>query len=279
MITGLDHCPVIVADLDAEVAAFTALLGRSPTFTARLPGARHAWFQLPGFALDVIAPDGEGPAGDEARARLAKHGPGPYAIGWTVDDPDAAARLFERRGLASAGAGDTVSHGDDGAEHAWRIAMLRARPTGGLPMFLARAAAPITESPPLADPAAAVAGLDHLVVNTEDPDRALALYGARLGLDLRLDRTEERWNTRFLFFKAGTATVEVVTPLHAEPTGAPDRIGGLAWRVGHTDAARARIAAAGLDASEVRPGRKPGTRVFTVRDAPAAIPTLMIGAA
>ncbi len=277
MITGLDHCPVIVADLDAEVAGFTALLGRAPAFTARLPGARHAWFQLPGFALDVIAPDGEGPAGDETRARLAKYGPGPAAIGWATDDPDAAARLLERRGLPPGGTGDTVSHGEDGAAHAWRIAMLRARPTGGLAMFLARAAAPIAESPLLDDPAAAVAGLDHLVVNTDDPDRALALYGARLGLDLRLDRTEERWNTRFLFFKAGAATVEVVTPLTGQPTGAPDRIGGLAWRVPDLAAAHARIATAGLDASDIRPGRKPGTRVFTVRGAPAGIPTLMIG--
>ena len=36
------------------------------------------------------------------------------------------------------------------------------------------------------------------------------------------------------------------------------------------------MAAAGFDVSEVRTGRKPGTRVFTVRDAPGGTPTLML---
>ena len=33
-----------------------------------------------------------------------------------------------------------------------------------------------------------VAALDHIVVATENPERAVTLYGGRLGLDLRLDR-------------------------------------------------------------------------------------------
>jgi acetylornithine deacetylase/succinyl-diaminopimelate desuccinylase-like protein len=41
---------------------------------------------------------------------------------------------------------------------------------------------------------------------------------------------------------------------------------------------QARLAAAGFDVSEVRQGRKPGTKVFTVRDAPGGVPTLMLSA-
>ncbi len=41
-------------------------------------------------------------------------------------------------------------------------------------------------------------------------------------------------------------------------------------------AAHARLAAAGVDVSEVRDGRKPGTRVFTVRSGAPAAPFLMI---
>jgi hypothetical protein len=48
--------------------------------------------------------------------------------------------------------------------------------------------------------------------------------------------------------------------------------------VADPEAARARMAAAGFDVSEVRAGRKPGTHVFTVRDAPAGVPTLMLSA-
>ena len=65
-------------------------------------------------------------------------------------------------------------------------------------------------------------------------------------------------------------------PVTPDSLAAPDRFGGLAWRVTDPDAARARIAAAGFDVSEVRTGRKPGTKVFTVRDAPGGAPTLML---
>jgi hypothetical protein len=46
--------------------------------------------------------------------------------------------------------------------------------------------------------------------------------------------------------------------------------------VADIDATRARLAAAGLDVSEVRAGRKPGTRVMTVRDGTCGVRTLML---
>ena len=76
--------------------------------------------------------------------------------------------------------------------------------------------------------------------------------------------------------RAGEAVLEIGASLKAPVSDAPDRFGGLAWRVTDPDAAQARMAAAGFDVSEVRTGRKPGTRVFTVRDAPAGVPTLVI---
>ncbi len=83
---------------------------------------------------------------------------------------------------------------------------------------------------------------------------------------------------RQLFFKAGDAVVEFGASLKAPATDAPDSFGGLAWRVADPVAAQARIAAAGFNVSEVRAGRKPGTHVFTVRDAPAGVPTILMSA-
>ena len=71
--------------------------------------------------------------------------------------------------------------------------------------------------------------------------------------------------------------IEVSAELKNPICDAPDRLTGLAWRVADPDAARARIAAAGFDASPVRTGRKPGTRVFTVRTGVVGAPTLIIG--
>jgi catechol 2,3-dioxygenase-like lactoylglutathione lyase family enzyme len=123
---------------------------------------------------------------------------------------------------------------------------------------------------------AAVSTLDHIVVNTANPERAVAFYGGRLGLDLRLDRSNEQWGARQLFFRCGDAVVEVGSSLKAPPSDAPDTFGGLAWRVRDPESARARIATAGIDVSELRNGRKPGTSVFTVRNGTGGVPTLML---
>ena len=79
-----------------------------------------------------------------------------------------------------------------------------------------------------------------------------------------------------MFFRCGTAVFEVGASLRTPATDEPDRFGGLAWRVSDPQSAQARMASAGFDVSEVRTGRKPGTKVFTVRDAPGGVPTLMI---
>ena len=110
-------------------------------------------------------------------------------------------------------------------------------------------------------------------------ERAVALYGGRLGLDLRLDRANPQWGTRLLFFRCGGAVVEISADLKSPVSDGPDRITGLAWRVADPDAAQARLAAAGLDVSPVRAGRKPGTRVFTVRAGVPCAPALMLGGA
>jgi hypothetical protein len=55
-----------------------------------------------------------------------------------------------------------------------------------------------------------------------------------------------------------------------------DKLWGLSWRVDGIDATRARLVAAGIDISEVRQGRKPGTRVLSVRDGACGIHTLLV---
>ena len=280
LITAVDHVPIVVADLDAAVTAYSALLGRAPNWEGRLgPSVRHAWFQLSNLALDLIAADGDGPDASVVRARLEKHGEGPAAIAWRVTDLDEAARRLARRAITFGEPGVTRSVAADGAVREWRYAAARASTTRGLHMMLieaAEAAWPI--SPALIEEADAVAGVDHIVVRSQDADGAVALYGGRLGLDLRLDRANEAWGARQMFFACADMVVEVGSPFKPDPAraGERDSLGGLAWRVADPHAAQARLAAAGIDVSEVRKGRKPGTEVFTVRSGVPGAPYLML---
>ena len=258
MITGLDHVAIAVRDFDAAVDGYRRLLGREPELEPR-DGADRAWFHLDNMALEVIAASGDGPAGDRLRARLEAAGEGLWIAAFQSDDVAADARLLARRGL------DVEPFRDIARVHA-----------AGLDFVLTPGRIGAQPSPPTATEAAAVSGLDHVVVHTQNPDRALGLYGAKFGLDLRLDRANEQWGARQLFFRCGGTVFEVGAGLKAPVSDAPDRFGGLAWRVTDPEAAQARIASGGFDVSEVRTGRKPGTQVFTVRSGPPGLPALMI---
>ena len=124
----------------------------------------------------------------------------------------------------------------------------------------------------------AVSGLDHVVINTSNPDRAAALYGARLGLRLALDRSNPDWDMRLMFFRAGQLTIELAHKISAGVGNAPDKLWGLSWRVPDIDAAHERLVAANFAVTSIRAGRRAGTKVFTVRDGTLNVPTLVLSA-
>jgi catechol 2,3-dioxygenase-like lactoylglutathione lyase family enzyme len=279
MITGLDHIALAVRDLEAATAGYRTLLGREPNWIGGDGGARHAWFQLENMALDVITPAGEGAFGDTMRRHLDDHGEGIWAVAFTVKNTADAQALVSRRGLRASLPGPTRSTHDDGRKRYWTTSAVDPRDTAGVQVLLAdppRSGEPWPLSEPVGDPAAGVAELDHVVIHTPNPDRAVATWGARLGLDLRLDRSNEAWGARQLFFRCGSAVVEFGADLKTPVSDADDRFGGLAWRATDADAMRARLAGASIDVSEVRAGRKPGSRVFTVRSGVVGAPALVI---
>jgi catechol 2,3-dioxygenase-like lactoylglutathione lyase family enzyme len=243
MIDGLDHIAIAAADVASAAGAYATLLGRPPD--------RGGAFQLDNMALELVAADE--PVGAKAP---------PWTLAFAAGDLPETRRRLERRGLPSAPPRSGLSLIDVAATHGVAVALIER----------AAAAAPHAS---FADDA--VHGLDHVVIRTTHPDRALGLYGARLGLDLRLDRSNPQWNSRLMFFACGDAVLEVAVDLAADTLDEPDRVTGLAWRVADPAAARARLAATGLDVSSVRPGRKPGTQIFTVRSGVVGAPALMIG--
>lgn len=134
-----------------------------------------------------------------------------------------------------------------------------------------------TASPLTTAAASAVSGLDHVVVRTPNPERAIAFYAGRLGLDLRLDRSNPKWGARLLFFRCGDLVIEIAHDLKKGVSDEPDHLWGLSWRVPDIAAAQTRLKAAGLDVTEPRDGRRPGSQVCTVKDGTGGVPTILIG--
>jgi catechol 2,3-dioxygenase-like lactoylglutathione lyase family enzyme len=256
MIAALDR---IVAQTPDIVSA--ALLTERLFQRTGVGDEEGASFRLDNVAFDLALAESEGLGG----------------LAFVVADAGEAYRTCQRRTLDP---GEPVAfaeaHGNTLRE-GHRID-LDVAATFGVPISLVAYATQYARDAKQADEGA-VTGLDHVVIRTTHPNRAAALYGARLGFDMRLDRTEPKWGARLMFFRCGDLIVEIVHNLAEEPSAAPDKLWGLSWRVANADAAHARLKVAGFDLSEIRPGRKPGTRVFTVRNNTLGVPTLMVDVA
>lgn len=254
MITGFDHVVIAVRDIAAGVAAYEVLLGTKAAPIATRDDVASAFVVTSNLTVELMAPVGPGAA--RLLAALDEGGEGLKSLVFATSNIERLHTRCQRVGLDPE---EIVRR--DGAQ-SFRA---RTERTHGARLFFMQRAEPMTAN-------AGVLGLDHIVVRTPDAERAAALYGARLGLDMRLDR--EVMGRRLMFFRCGDAIVEII---HDDTlSDGRDKLWGLSWRVADADAERARLADAGLNVSEVRTGAKPGSRVFTVRDQTCGVPTLMI---
>jgi catechol 2,3-dioxygenase-like lactoylglutathione lyase family enzyme len=226
MIHALDCVTLGVASPEAALQSYATLLGCRPAaagWPPRLP--------LANMSLAFVA---KPPSSDEGLAGVA------FAVG----DLAKAQHLLQRRAMRvhPAGApGDRHLHLATDSTHGVPVSLVERTPeaAGTIPAAAA------------GDPDAAVSGLDHVVIRTPHPERAIALYAGRLGLSLRLDRSEPAWGARLLFFRCGDLIIEVAHDLKAGVSEEPDRLWGLSWRVPDIARAHARVRAAGIDRKSV----------------------------
>ena len=278
LITGLDHVVVLTSDINAGSAAYQTLFARSPAWQNSGDGADRVLFTLDNMTLELMSPSGEGVAADRIRNVLAEQGEGLASLCFRTSDIGKMHRRLDRLTLkpepvAEVESRDAIS----GATLPWKRTRAATEATSGVRMFFLER----EKERPLSvrTAPAAITAMDHVVVSTADPERAAALYGARLGLDMALDRSHPDWG-RLMFFRCGDLIVEVThRPGKQADAGRDrpqDRLRGMCWRVADIDATHARLTAAGVDVSEVRTGRKPGTRVMTVRNGTCGVPTLLV---
>jgi catechol 2,3-dioxygenase-like lactoylglutathione lyase family enzyme len=274
VIAGLDHVVVLVRDIQAAEAAYRTLFARAPAWRNSGDGADRVMFTLDNMTLELMSPTGEGPIAERIRGVIAAQGEGLASLCFRTPDIAKMHRRLERLTLkpepvAAVESRDAAS----GAVLSWKRTRTASEATRGVRLFFLE----LANERPLSVPSATapITAMDHVVVATADPERAAALYGARLGLDMALDRSHPDWG-RLMFFRCGDLVVEVVNRPGKDTDVSHDRLWGLSWRVADIEATRARLMAAGVDVSEARAGRKPGTRVLTVRSSTCGIPTLLV---
>lgn len=240
MIDGLDHLTLRASFRESAVEAYETLLGR------RAEGGRLRVGNV-GLAIEDHA----------STAQLS-------SMVFATASLDKAQRLLERRAVPSDRAGDRL--------------VLSSQATHQVPIALVERAAAPEPSPLLkSSEAASITALDHVVVRTPNPERAIALYAGRLGLDLRLDRSNPDWGSRLLFFRCGDLVVEIAHDLNKGVSDAADQLWGLSWRTPDIARAHERLKKAGVEVSEPRNGRRPGTQVMSVQSHTANVPTIIIG--
>jgi len=292
MLTALDHVILAVRDLDGASADYQRLLGVAPSWSSAHPewGTANVLFRVENTYLELMSPVGDGVVGRLLSNWMDTHGDGLIGLAFATGDIDAYCAGLEKRGLLP----NPVEPGQSrdastGVERHWQRADLPLASTRGIVIFPIQHDSPVEDLPmaaPTGDGSASAYALDHVVVQTTDGDAAKALYGDNFGLRLALDKEFPDWGVRLLFFRVGGVTVEVAAALAgieadkalpgARATAKEDRLYGMSWRVRSVEATRERLATAGVDVSEIRVGRRPGTRVFTVRSHTRGVPTLMI---
>ena len=277
MIERLDHLVIAVNDLNSAIENYTKLFGYGPTWRGvhEQLGTANALFPVENTYLELLASNGEEGAGAamiKATLELNGEGLAGLVLGTSNINELQESLLASGVELQDLSLGEGVDS-DQGLKRTWKnlflpfsltrgmFAFIIQHETGELPVVHGRSSSTINK-------------LDHVVVNTNDPEGFKSLYGDSFGIRLALDQTVEKWGGRMLFFRLNHTTIEVIgKPDEDDPA---DKLWGLAWSVEDLKATHNRLVKEGIEISEVKAGRKENTLVCTVKSDTCNVPTLLI---
>lgn len=269
MLTGLDHI-VLIAKRPEELAnTYSRLMGRGPDWIARSDADNTITylFRLNNASLEILGAVGADVAKHKINAMLGERDAQLISLAFATDEIDSEHKAFTRRRLnPSEITTGTSKHYQTGKTRSWRRFRLDTDCTAGIRTFVLENSPENRLTTQLVDPDC-VSGLDHVVINSRSAQHAMAYYGAQLGAELKLDRLREDLSSRFLFFRIGDATLEVVTRIEDEFSSKhEDQLWGVSLQVHDINAAHDRVKSEGFQVSAVRDGVKIGSRVFTITD-------------
>ena len=276
MINKLDHLIVSVKNIAEAEKNYSKLFGMNPVWRGEHKelGTINSIFNFNNTYFELLAANGEGLGAQLVTKTIEENGEGLTGIVLGTEDLENSKNQLLKKGFdfGSVAQGEGLDF-DSGKIRRWKNLFLPDKLTRGLFTFLIEHTE--GELPePESLPTSSVHKLDHVVINTNDPDGFIDVYQNIYGLRLALDQTVEKWGGRMLFFRLNHTTIEVIGKNDDNET--QDKLWGLAWDVKDLEAAHKRLEKEGFEITPLKEGRKPNTLVTTVKSNTHNIPTLLI---
>ena len=276
MIERIDHLIVAVKDLEAAEDNYKKIFGHDPVWRGAHEslGTKNSIFNFNNLYFELLAANGKGAGASLVNSSIEENGEGLAGLVFGSDNIETTKQQLSSKGYELSGLALGEGFDEDaGKKRTWESLFLPQEITRGLFSF---AIEHKTGKLDLLDrfTSDCVHKLDHVVINTNDAEGFIRVYEKDLGIRLALDQTVEKWGGRMLFFRLNQTTIEVIAKSDEEHS--KDSLWGLAWDVEDLEATHTRLTKLGIEASDVKEGRKPNTLVSTIKSNTCNIPTLFI---
>ncbi|MBK49431.1 MAG: glyoxalase-like domain protein [Chloroflexi bacterium] len=276
MLDSVDHIIIAVDNIEVSTEHYTKLFGFPPTWKGVHPGqgTKNVLFPLENIYVELLSPRGDGASSETLKKFLDNEGEGLFGLVFGTTDIEGAKNQLHSKGIEIENIVEGEGKDADSNEtRTWKNLFLPFSLTRGLFTFFIQhetGVLPVRKEKLNSQ----VSKLDHVVINTNDPEGIISLYRDTYGIRLALDQTVEKWGGRMLFFRLNMTTLEVIAKENNEDP--EDSFWGLAWVVEDLYATHSRLLSEGLEVTDVKDGRKPNTLVATVKSHTVNIPTLLI---
>ena len=276
MINKLDHLIVSVKNIVEAEKNYSKLFGTNPVWRGEHKelGTINSIFNFNNTYFELLAANGEGLGAQLVTKTIEENGEGLTGIVLGTEDLENCKNQLLKKGFdfGSVSQGEGIDF-DSEKIRRWKNLFLPDKLTRGLFTFLIEHTEGELPEPESLQ-TSSVHKLDHVVINTNDPDGFIDVYQNIYGLRLALDQTVEKWGGRMLFFRLNHTTIEVIGKNDDNET--QDKLWGLAWDVKDLEATHKRLEKEGFEITPLKEGRKPNTLVATVKSNTHNIPTLLI---
>lgn len=271
MFSKLDHITLVTPNVEEAIGNYEAIFGYPCNWrkTDASGVCTNALFRIGEMALQIVSPPKNGEATLNLKDSAQQSSGYVSSYSFATENIEETHRIVKRRGLEPTEIVDQEYFGQNQKKFTCKNANISV----DVDVVESLSDFEITFEQYESE----IQSLDHLVVDTPNVDRALATYGARMGFRLALERNAPEWKVHFLFFRIGSITFEVVHRMEVDHhTHDLDQPFGFSWATRNIERTRDRLASSGRNVSEIRVGRRPGSRVFTLRNRTCGIPTLFI---